>query len=687
MTGQDRRTSVLVAVAGVIAMGVGSHGWQDPAKPTGIIMGQVVDGATGRPVSGVTVTLSGVPNVADANTLRLMSLVEVGLASPDEARAAGVMAPRRVMSDSQGRFLFRELPKGRFSLNSSAPGYVPGNYGQARPQGPGQQVDLEDAQKINDAKFRIWKYAVLSGTVTDETGEPALGAGVRTFRRAIVGGRARFTPGTIAATDDRGIYRLANLTPGDYIVGIVNSVSTIPVETQVAYMDALMSGSTATSPVYQSLLASGTMSATGTGFRVGDLIVQPNAAPLGRGGGGGAFNPPAPGNDGRMLVYQTQFYPGAPTSAQATVLALKSGEDRQNVDFQLRLVNTVRVSGSVTGPDGAAPNLGVRLVPTSATDLSIDLDAASTVSDATGAFTFLGVTPGQYVIRITKNPRAPAGGRGAAPVTTTITTAGGSMVSTMVSSGPGPALPPLPTDPVLWAALPLAVGDTNVTGVSVALRAGIKVAGRLEFQGSIAQPAPDQLERVTISLSPADGRSIVVSSSLGRATTNGQFTTPGYPAGRYYINALTPAPGWTLKAIISGGRDVSAEPLELEADDIAGVVITFTDKATELSGSVVAGTTGPDSTAEVMIFPADNLSWRDSGLPNRRSRTVRATKAGAFVISGLPPGDYFVVALTAESAGNWPDPKFVESVMRVATRVTLADGEKKRVDLKTAVVK
>ena len=43
---------------------------------------------------------------------------------------------------------------------------------------------------------------------------------VQVFPRWFVAGRKRYSAGASAATDDRGMYRIANLEPGDYAVGV-----------------------------------------------------------------------------------------------------------------------------------------------------------------------------------------------------------------------------------------------------------------------------------------------------------------------------------------------------------------------------------------------------------------------------------------------------------------------------------
>ena len=66
----------------------------------------------------------------------------------------------------------------------------------------------------------------------------------------------------------------------------------------------------------------------------------------------------------------------------------------------------------MTGPAGPVPTIGVRLVPQSVTDATDEraFDAASTISDPSGAFTFLGVPAGAYVLKIGRVPAGQGGG-------------------------------------------------------------------------------------------------------------------------------------------------------------------------------------------------------------------------------------------------------------------------------------
>ncbi|HEX7778129.1 MAG TPA: carboxypeptidase-like regulatory domain-containing protein, partial [Vicinamibacterales bacterium] len=96
------------APPGQIPIGRGRAGdAPSPARTgSGVIVGRVVDSMSTSAVPGAIVTITG----------------------------AGA-APQRVQVDASGRFLFRDLPNGEFSIVAARPGYVGGLTGQRLPSG------------------------------------------------------------------------------------------------------------------------------------------------------------------------------------------------------------------------------------------------------------------------------------------------------------------------------------------------------------------------------------------------------------------------------------------------------------------------------------------------------------------------------------------------------------------------
>jgi hypothetical protein len=308
--------------------------------------------------------------------------------------------------------------------------------------------------------------------------------------------------------------------------------------------------------------------------------------------------------------------------------------------------------------------------------------AATTVADHTGAFTFLGVTPGEYVIRVLKAPPRPIT---PSSMSTIIQTG-----NTTIMSGAGPSAPaPIGNDPTFWAATPVTVGDRDLSGVVVTLQTGTRITGQLQFDGTAARPPADRLVLVSVQVDRADAAQASFNQfSLVRGVvdSSGQFRTHQLPAGRYVLRATGALPGWTFKSATLGGRDLTDTPFELTGEDMAGVVVNFTDRVTELSGAT-RDAKGPDSTATVFVFPGDPRQWTDHGPSPRRFRTVRVGSDGSYRIPNLPAGEYLVAALRTGATSDWIDPRFLQKVAPLATRITLIDGEKKGLDVEVREVR
>jgi hypothetical protein len=52
------------------------------------------------------------------------------------------------------------------------------------------------------------------------------------------------------------------------------------------------------------------------------------------------------------------------------------------------------------------------------------------------------------------------------------------------------------------------------------------------------------------------------------------------------------------------------------------------------------------------------------------------------VFTDLPAGEYFIAALTDLDPAEWQDPAFLDQIAPAAIKVTLAEGEKKRTDIR-----
>ena len=351
---------------------------QPPADTPASVTGRVVDAVTGRPVAGVIVTPAG-------------PAVQTGSAMP---------APSRALTNTDGIFVIRGLRSGTVFFTAEKTGYGTATYNQRRFGGSGQGIKITSGKTIDGIEIRMWRYGSISGTVVDEAGDPVVGVRVQAFTRMLVAGRQHFAQSVSAVTDDRGAYRLGNLGPGAYAVGVPSTQTTVPTEVMDVFFGPGGGGAAEvrarTARELNELGAAIVPAGTQYAFRAADqtfTLPPGSAVPHSEGGG--------------IVVYPTVFFPASPSLAQAGFVSIRAGEERSAVDLQLLPTRTTRVSGTVMAPDGPVSTVGVRLIPASPDGIVEPLDAAMTVTNSTGAFTFPAVPPGQYELVVLRKPREP----------------------------------------------------------------------------------------------------------------------------------------------------------------------------------------------------------------------------------------------------------------------------------------
>jgi hypothetical protein len=613
-----------------------------PIKQASAISGLVTDGLTGRPIAG--------------------AVVYVGITGK------GAVGPvSRQLTDAKGRFVFVDLAAhDQYFLNASRFGYVNGGYGVTPVRPSPTRIRLAEGEWFKDAHIRLWPPAALSGRVTDERGEPVVGIPVRALVQILVGGRPQIAAGPGTITDDRGAYRIAGLHPGRYVVQVPSVQSAVP------------AGVDPTGP---------------SGSAIG-APTKPRPAmdlPGGRYVLGDYATPPPPG--ARPLVYPIAYHPAARTPLEATPIELRDGDDRRNIDVVLAPVRAATISGTVEGPPDALSGLLLRLLPEGAHDMGSGSEQATTLVGSDGRFTFLAVPAGAYVIDARRSLTEFQFGASGAPTETLPPPPGynySGMSSASVTSGPpGTSLTTrrMSGASSYWGRTPVAVEGGDVTGVTVLMRQGVKVTGRIVWDGHQGAP-PDVTRAPSVWAEPADGNAALgmPTSEMGRPLGD-PFTIEGLLPGSYTLRAVF-AGSWLVKSITWNGEDHTYSPIDASAArDVEGVVITLTDKAPRLSGTLTSGTAAPAPGAVAIAFPVDRELWTNYGITPRNIRTAVADTSGIYRFASLPAGEYFLVAVDEEETYGWQDPKFLEQAQGRAVRVAIGWGESKTQDLRVGRVR
>jgi hypothetical protein len=195
----------LLFAAGITVAGTAQT--QTPEKPdptptaTPATAGQKPE-STPTPTTG---TIKGRLVSGDGQPLTNANVMAQALTSTPTAKPTSV--------DSEGRFVFDDLPAASYLIVATAPGYID------------QTMSLGDASQWpryligSNVRITLIRGGVITGLVTNAKGEPVVGVPVHaTLQDAKASITSFVTGGGISETDDRGIYRIYGLMPGQYTV-------------------------------------------------------------------------------------------------------------------------------------------------------------------------------------------------------------------------------------------------------------------------------------------------------------------------------------------------------------------------------------------------------------------------------------------------------------------------------------
>lgn len=294
---------------------------ENPAAAPCTVTGRVVAAADGNPLKSARVVL-----------------VAEDTKSHDQMYAAS--------SDSDGHFVLKEIPSGRYQFFASHTGFVEQHY-KAGTNSAGPLFSLKPGEKVSDALFRLVAASVITGRISNEDGEPMERIQVFALRRPTeedtedeetpVQHKIQAEPVASSESDDRGQYRIFGLKPGEYFVLAEDTADP-------------QNGVVADSSFW---------------------IKQTLGSDLG-----------------------SVYFPGVAQLSQAQAVPLKAGEEAQ-ADITMRRVKTVEISGRVVGAAGPAARTMVRLEPADAAQSDFNRDGTT---DEKGNFRLRNIPEGTYYV-------------------------------------------------------------------------------------------------------------------------------------------------------------------------------------------------------------------------------------------------------------------------------------------------
>ena len=332
---------------------------------------------------------------------------------------------------------------------------------------------------------------------------------------------------------------------------------------------------------------------------------------------------------GGPSVLAPTFYPGTPNLSAAQPITVHPGEDALEISFSLARVRAARVAGTVVNGAGAGTRAEVRL--TSASRLAV---GGQIITDAAGGFNMPAVPPGDYRLE----------------------------VHTMKG------------DDAELGVLPLSVSGEDVTDLVIATRPPGTASGKVVTDDGSRLPAGVTIEAAALA------SETFPSAATGRRTLekDGTFRLRGLLES-YTIRTAAPA-GWFLASVTLDGKDITDSGHEFRSgQDVTGIEVTLTRHATTLRGAAVDGTNARLVDYTVLAFSTDDRRW---GRHTRHVQTGRPNNDGNFTLEGLPPDEYFVIALDYLEPGEETDRARLDGWKGAATRVTVSDDRPAVVTLK-----
>lgn len=258
-------------------------------------------------------------------------------------RSAG-LPPLSVTTDVKGRYSFSGVPPGVYEIQVSRDGFLPSSTGWMQSYRFPPVFTLRPGADLDALEFRLFPWGVVSGQVTFEDASPAVNAEVALYRDVWRRGSHIYEIAARGRTDDRGNYRLYNISPGTYFLSAGWS--------------------------------------------------RPASVP-------GAIEQARRDQQGKVVpdqAYAVTFYPSVQKLLDAAPIRLGYGDEATAIDVVLNQTPTVRILGHVTSALTGQwiTNPGITLRRVGADD-ALSVGAAVALSlDQRGGFELSGVAPGAY---------------------------------------------------------------------------------------------------------------------------------------------------------------------------------------------------------------------------------------------------------------------------------------------------
>ena len=224
----------------------------------------------------------------------------------------------------------------------------------------------------------------------------------------------------------------------------------------------------------------------------------------------------------------------------------------------------------------------------------------------------------------------------------------------------------------------VSVGNDNVDNILIVASRGASARGTIVSDDGT--PLPGRPQQARIFARPVEPDAMMIMGGEPKVNDDWTFEITGLSEPRVIGATLVDSQDWALKAVYLGGQEVT-DSRSSSCPDVTSRACKSCSPESErsLSGGITNERGQPETDATVIIFADDRARWTYA---SRFVRTARPNQDGRYSVRGMPPHDYFVVAVRDIESGQWQDPDVLESLRDQAARVSLGEGEIKVQDLK-----
>jgi protocatechuate 3,4-dioxygenase beta subunit len=325
--------------------------------------------------------------------------------------------------------------------------------------------------------------------------------------------------------------------------------------------------------------------------------------------------------------YASTLFPGTANVAEAQRLTIAAGQTMNGINLRLLPIHTARVSGIALDAQGRP--LAYAMVSATQGFGFSDFGGPRAQTRSDGKFAINGLTPGEYSLSVNS-----PGGQETATATVT-------------------------------------VDGTDVNVQLIATKRST-IRGRVTFERDGTPPPASSIHITAL-------RSDFMINGGANVTVKDDMTFEmTVAAGRVFVRSPPTSPDWRLNRVRLDGADVTDAGIDVPVNgSLSDVVVELTNHLYPLSGRVFDGDGAIVRDCFVIVFAQDPATW------TLGPRILTAGRPGLDDVfhARMPAGDYYAVAITEVDPGAWTDPEFLSQVRDRATKLTLAAGETKTIDL------